>query len=72
MMHIGQKWHCVNPRCRAELVVTGSSQLVDADKPRCGCGTVMKRAYEQPTMRKVVLATDEAHGGVPGKEPVRG
>lgn len=72
MMHIGQKWYCVNPRCCAELVVTKSSQLVDADSPRCGCGTLLKRVYEKPTVRRIVLATDEAHGSVAGKEPVRG
>jgi hypothetical protein len=72
MMHVGQKWRCVNPRCRAELFITESSQLVYADKPRCGCGTVMKRAYEKPTVRRVVLPTDEAHGSVPGEEPIRG
>ncbi len=72
MMHIGQKWRCVDPRCGAELVITESSLLVDADKPRCGCGAAMKRAYEKPTVRTVVLATAEAHGGVSGKESIRG
>ena len=71
MMHIGQKWHCINPRCQAELVITESSQLVDANNPRCGCGTVMKRVYEKPTARSVVLAPDEAHGVVPGKKAAK-
>jgi hypothetical protein len=71
MMHIGQKWRCVNPRCCAELVIIESSQLVDADQPRCGCGTVMKKAYERPTARRVVLAPDEAHGFVPRKESAK-
>ncbi len=72
MMHIGQKWHCVNPRCCAELVITESSQLVDANQPRCGCGTLMKRVYERPTALKIVLTIDEAHGDVPGKARVKG
>lgn len=68
MMHIGQKWHCINPMCSAELVITESSQLIDADNPRCGCGTVMKRAYERPTVRRVEPALDKTHGVVPGKK----
>jgi len=71
MMHIGQKWRCVNPRCCAELVIIEPSRLAHADKPRCGCGTVMKRAYEKPTVRRVVLPADEAHGVVPGKKAAR-
>ncbi len=68
MMRIGQKWHCVNPRCCAELVVTVSSRLVDVKKPRCECGDVMKREYEKPMLRKVVTSAKECHDGIPGNE----
>ncbi len=71
-MYRGEKWRCGNPECRAEVVVTDSSQSGATDKLRCGCGTVMKRVYEKPTARRVVLGTDKAHGAAAGKESARG
>jgi hypothetical protein len=72
MMRTGQKWRCVNPGCRAEMVIIESSQLVGAGQPRCGCGTVMKRAYEKPTARRIVLGADKALGAAAGKESAKG
>jgi hypothetical protein len=54
----GEKWHCANPGCQAEIVVTGTSKLIEADKPQCGCGSVMRRAYEKPAARKLTLAPE--------------
>jgi len=71
-MHIGQKWHCVDPKCRAELIVTESSRLVDVDKPRCGCGAEMKREYEKPALRRAVASTCEGQGGMTGNKPAWG
>lgn len=70
-MHIAEKWRCVNPGCCAELIVTESSRLQDSKNPRCGCGEVMKRAYEKPALGRVVAATGEPHAGVPGSETAR-
>ena len=71
-MYIGQKWHCVNPQCGAELIITESSRVVNVDKPRCGCGAAMKRAYEKPTLRKVVTSTGEARTAAAGNESTWG
>jgi hypothetical protein len=68
-MRIGHKWHCVNPNCGAELIITESSRLVDADKPKCGCGAVMKRPYERPAVRRMMTSTGKEHGEAPGNEP---
>ena len=54
-MYRGEKWHCTNPSCQAEIVVTGTSKLIQADKPLCGCGSVMKRDYEKPIARRMVV-----------------
>src|SRR5208283_4659700 len=72
MMHRGEKWRCVNPECCAGVVVTDSSQSGAADKLRCGCGTVMRRLYEKPTARKVMLTADTSPGRAPGEEPLGG
>jgi hypothetical protein len=71
-MHIGRKWHCVDRKCSAELIITESSRLVDVGKPRCGCGGVMKREYEKPTVRKVVTHTGKGHEGAAGNEGALG
>ena len=68
MMHIGQKWHCVDPRCRAELLVTESSRLADVKNPICGCGRAMKRVYEKPTVQRVAMCTAEEQGRILGNQ----
>lgn len=65
MMHIGQKWHCVDPRCRAELVVTESSRLLGVKNPVCACGGPMKRVYEKPTAQRVATSIAEGQGRNP-------
>jgi hypothetical protein len=55
-MYKGEKWHCANPGCQAEIVVIGTSKLIETDKPQCGCGSEMRRAYEKPVARKFSLA----------------
>jgi hypothetical protein len=61
-MHRGQKWCCANKACRAEIVVTRKSNLRRTDPPRCGCGFPMKREYEKPLVRKVLVGTGEFIG----------
>ena len=31
-MYKGEKWHCANPGCQAEIVVTGTSKLIETEK----------------------------------------
>ncbi len=69
MIHVGQKWHCVDPRCRAEFVVTESSRLSGGKNPTCGCGGVMKRLYEKPTAQRAATSAAEGQGRIPGNEP---
>jgi hypothetical protein len=57
-MYKGEKWHCANPGCQAEMVVTGTSKLIETDKPLCGCGSEMRRAYEKPVARKLSLTAE--------------
>jgi hypothetical protein len=55
-MNRGEKWLCSNEGCGAEIVVTESSQFNGIEKPRCGCGSTMKRSYEKPSVRKRITA----------------
>jgi|HubBroStandDraft_2_1064218.scaffolds.fasta_scaffold00851_15 hypothetical protein len=64
-MRKGQKWRCTNRACRAEMVVIGTSKLPHTAPPRCGCGSPMKRQYEKPMVRKIILDTGEFLGETP-------
>ena len=68
----GQKWHCANPSCGAEIVVTESSRGPRAAQPTCGCGSKMKRTYEKPMARKIALPSQTDEPRMPGKASVRG
>jgi hypothetical protein len=57
-MYKGEKWHCSNPGCQAEIVVTGTSKLIETDQPQCGCGSEMRRAHEKPVPRKFSLTPE--------------
>jgi len=54
-MYRGEKWRCANLSCQAEIIVTGTSKLIETDRPQCGCGSVMKREYEKPIARKIAV-----------------
>jgi hypothetical protein len=49
-----EKWHCANPTCQKEIIVTRSSGLENTQNPRCGCGSAMKKEYEKPMLRKAM------------------
>src|SRR5579863_5996636 len=51
-MNKSEKWHCANPACQNEIVVT--SNLVNTRNLRCACGFAMKREYEKPMLRKAI------------------
>jgi len=53
-MNKSETWHCANPACQKEIVVT--SILVNTRNPRCACGSAMKREYEKPMLRKAMSA----------------
>jgi hypothetical protein len=55
-MNKGEKWRCANPACQAEIIVTRASALPGSEKVRCACGSIMKRQYEKPMLRKAMAA----------------
>lgn len=40
---------CVKPECRAQIVVVKEASV--PGKPRCACGSEMKRVYRSPVLR---------------------
>jgi len=63
----GERWCCQNDACGAELLVVVSSEL-EGENPRCSCGSVMKKPYTSPTLKKLEV-TDEDQLNGPGKIP---
>ena len=49
-MKSGERWHCVKPVCRCEVLVEESSCEAEAN-PRCACGSPMKKNYKPPVFR---------------------
>jgi len=49
LMKSGQRWHCTNSACRAEVVVCQGS--LEGSNPRCTCGAVLKKEYAAPVFR---------------------
>ena len=46
-MKSGERWHCVNPACRCEVLVESDGEI-PGTSPRCVCGGAMKRNYAPP------------------------
>lgn len=57
-LHEGDRWICTNSVCRAEMVVVKHSESGTGTNPRCSCGTLLKKPYHRPTLRR--LTTEEA------------
>jgi hypothetical protein len=51
-MRIGEKLRCANANCRAEVAVSATTPA----NPRCDCGSRLKRHYQKPTVREVVIS----------------
>jgi hypothetical protein len=51
-MRIGEKLHCGNADCRAEVDVSATTPA----NPRCNCGSGLKRHYQKPTVREVAIS----------------
>jgi hypothetical protein len=49
VMKFGERWHCMDPGCHCEVLVT-TSGAVDGLNPRCACGSIMKKPYVKPTI----------------------
>jgi hypothetical protein len=72
-MRIGEKLRCANSDCRAEVVVNATTPA----SPRCGCGSRMKRHYQKPTVREVLISGSllarfleaQPRPGIPGVIP---
>ena len=47
-MKLEDRWHCTNPACGCEVLVTGGSE--DGKNPRCSCGAAMKKRYVSPVV----------------------
>jgi hypothetical protein len=50
IMKSGERWHCVSPACRCQVLVE-SSGAVEAQSPRCACGAALKRNYIPPVFK---------------------
>jgi hypothetical protein len=50
LMKSGERWHCTNAACRAEVVV-GCQGSLEGSNPRCACGAVLKKEYAAPVLR---------------------
>jgi hypothetical protein len=50
LMKSGERWHCINSACRAEVVV-GRQGSLEGRNPRCACGAVLKKEYAAPVFR---------------------
>jgi hypothetical protein len=44
---------CQNPACRRSFEVTDPPSHVSGQKVRCRCGSLAKRIYEAPAVRKL-------------------
>jgi hypothetical protein len=53
-MNKGEKWRCADLACQAEIVVTHASALACTEKVRCASGSMMKRQYAKPMLRKAL------------------
>jgi hypothetical protein len=49
-MKSGERWHCVNPACRCEVLVESGGEIPGTG-PRCACGGTMKRNYVPPVFQ---------------------
>lgn len=49
-MKAGERWHCLDPACRRELLVAPGSPEEGA-LPFCSCGSRMKKEYKPPVFR---------------------
>lgn len=58
-MKKNEKLRCTNPLCQKEIFV--SSVLVNTRNLRCECGSVMKREYEKPILRKVMATRGKSN-----------
>jgi hypothetical protein len=45
-----QRYICSNPDCRCEKEVRAATGFADATRPRCSCGSPMKKPYRKPTL----------------------
>jgi hypothetical protein len=50
LMKSGERWHCLNPKCRCTILVETNGE-VQGQNPRCACGTMMKKHYSPPVFR---------------------
>ena len=50
IMKAGERWHCTNDACRAEIIVD-SQGSIEGNNPRCACGAAMKKEYVSPVFR---------------------
>jgi hypothetical protein len=53
-MNKSEKWHCANPACQKEILVVPI--LANTRNLRCACGSIMRREYEKPMLRKAMGA----------------
>jgi hypothetical protein len=67
-MYRGEKWRCSNPGCGAEIVVTGSSQLVQTEGPQCGCGSALIQPSDRPAARSLLLSASDMLNGPLGEK----
>jgi hypothetical protein len=51
-MQPGQRYVCVNSRCRSEIEVVRPS-FDSSGNPRCACGAEMKKPYSTPVLRRI-------------------
>jgi len=43
----GERWHCINPSCRCEVLVQADSCVADG-RFLCVCSSPMKKKYSPP------------------------
>jgi hypothetical protein len=52
-MREGERWHCTNPNCRCEILVTVAGGQEGHTNPTCCCGALMKKPYKPPVLRRI-------------------
>lgn len=68
IMKAGERWHCLDPVCRREVLVDAGSPE-DGASPVCSCGSPMKKEYKPPVLRYLEFLSPESSEFVAGTVP---
>jgi len=68
-MKQGEHWHCMDPECGCEIIVSVGANSRGHTNPKCSCGAPMKKLYRSPVVR--IVDNEEEWELLEGKGPAR-